>query len=89
MDKEILKTNDLSSWVKETLKKLTSAPAKFSSTSAAIKSWETELSQIAQRQNLSVENLLATAAKSSENVEDYDRALRLSSKIFAFKNLNK
>jgi phosphatidate phosphatase PAH1 len=89
MDKEILKSGELSSWVRETLKKLTSVSAKFSSNSSAVRAWEDELSKISQKHKMSVEELLDASAKSSKNVEDYDRALRLSSKIFAFKNLDK
>lgn len=60
-------------------------PPIFSSKEEAVRLFSQELNRIAEQRQLSIEKLLELASVSTENHEDLDRALRLSSLIYSLK----
>ena len=52
---------------------------------AAVKAYAEELEKIANIRSLNVDDLLSLAGSSKQNHEDLDRALRLSSLIYALR----
>lgn len=85
MKEQIIDGDDISSWAKETMARLKQAEPTYASKDEAIAAFTNELGEIAIRHSMSIEQLLATAGASAKNSVDFDRALRLSSLIYAFK----
>ncbi len=85
LKEQVSDTGDVSSWTKETIARLQQSQPEFASSSEAIAAFTKELSEIAVRHSMPVERLLEEAGASSTNNADFDRALRLSSLIYAFK----
>lgn len=75
----------LEPWTREQLSLLKRSKANFDSKEQAIHAYSAELESIAASRFISVPDLLALAESSQKNFEDLDRALTLSSFIFALK----
>ena len=85
LKEQITDSSDVSSWTKETMARLQQTKPEFASKSEAIAAFTKELGEIAVRHSMPVERLLEEAGASSKNNADFDRALRLSSLIYAIK----
>lgn len=85
LKEQVSDSGDVSSWTKETIARLKQSQPEFASNSEAIAAFTKELSEIAGRYSMPVERLLEEAVASSKNNADFDRALRLSSLIYAYK----
>lgn len=77
---------DVSPWAKETIARMGKVPPQFASKKQAIEAFTQELNAIAAARSMTVEELMLVAPASVENHEDFDRAIRLTSLIYAFKN---
>ena len=87
LENQATENTEVTPWAKATIEHLKNSAPVFASKEQAIVSFTKELNQIAANRAMTAEQLLAVASSSIESHEDFNRALRLSSMIFAFKKL--
>lgn len=76
---------DNSPWVQSVLKELSETSPQFQSKLQAINALNAELKKIAENRSMSVSELFELASSSTENHEDLDRSLRISSLLYSLK----
>jgi hypothetical protein len=86
-EKENIIADETSPWASSILETLGKSAPQFKNKTEAIQAFSSELNTIATNRSMSVTELLDFAGSSIENHEDLDRALKLSSLLYAFKNL--
>lgn len=86
LDKDLLPETEVSPWAKEAIEKLKGEKSMYATKAEAISAFTNELNEIALKRSMTVEDLLRAASASVDNHADFDRAIRLSSLIYSFKN---
>lgn len=85
MELEFFNKLGLSEWVKKTISDLKTGKAKFQSSQEAVAAYESELKELASKYSLATDEFLKIASDSVKNNPDFDRAISLSTVIFALK----